>query len=589
MYTEFWRLFTKDYGRMRMALLIFVVTIAVALLEGFNIGLLVPLLENLDSSGQESGHWVSRAVANVFEALGLSLSLKSILGALAVFILAMAGLKYLRMLLVAKTREGFVVWMRSKTMSNLLHTDVSYFHKQKLGTLNDTLTTQANFAGDSLYHITEIVASLGVISAYLIAALVIAPTLTAVAFGMLVIISLAMQRNVSKAKPMGVRLVEQNNELQTAAVESLSGIRVIRSFLLERLRGAHFTSKAAGVGEASYHLQRNQSQVIVLQEIALFGLIGGIVYMGVYVLSLDIPLIVALLFILYRLTPRVTTLNGRRQAFLATMASLRSVKKTMDETATPNVVSGERPFAKLHKGIELREVSFSYDGGGRVLEDASLAIEKGKMTAIVGASGAGKSTLVDLILRYYDPEKGSLTVDGVDLRELDLASWRRSIGVVSQDVFLFNDTIANNIALGSCGATTENITQAAQRAYAHDFIQELPQGYDNKVGDRGLNLSGGQRQRIALARAILKEPEILILDEATSSLDSESEQLIQDYISGIRGSCTIVAVAHRMSTIQDADRILVLQDGRIVEEGDWDSLLAGSGVFASYHRLQFGN
>ena len=589
MYREFWGLFTKGYGRLGMAVSIILVTIAVSLLEGFNIGLLVPLLENLESSGPEGGHWVSRAVANIFEAVGLPFNLKSVLGALAVLILAMGGLKYLRMILVAKAVEGFVVWMRSKTMSNLLHADMSYFHKQKLGKLNDTLTTQANLAGDSAFQITDIIASLGVIVAYLVAAFLITPVLTAVALGMLLIVVLAMQYHISKAKPMGVRLVEQNSELQTAALESLSGIRVIRSFLLERPRLLHFSSKAAGVGEAAYRLRRNQSQMIVFQEIALFALIGGIVYMGVSVLGLDIPVIVALLFILYRLMPRVTTLNTRRQSFQATIASIRSVKNTIDETSSPTIVSGDKQFAKLHRGIELNEVSFSYDGGGQVLQNASFTIEKGKMTAIVGTSGAGKSTLMDLILRYYDPVKGHLTVDGVDLRELDLASWRRSIGVVSQDIFLFNDTIADNIALGSLGASQENIVQAATRAYAHEFIQQLPEGYDTRVGDRGWNLSGGQRQRIALARAILKEPDILILDEATSSLDSESEQLIQDYISEIRGGCTIVAVAHRMSTIQGADRILVLQDGMIVEEGDWDSLLAGSGVFAAYHRLQFGS
>jgi ABC-type multidrug transport system fused ATPase/permease subunit len=195
---------------------------------------------------------------------------------------------------------------------------------------------------------------------------------------------------------------------------------------------------------------------------------------------------------------------------------------------------------------------------------------------------------VDLILRFYDPVQGSIEVDGVDLKDLDLTSWRRSIGVVSQDIYLFNETIAYNIGVGRTDANIEQIVEAAKQAYAHDFIQQLADGYETKIGDRGWNLSGGQRQRIALARAILKRPEILILDEATSSLDSESEQLIQDYMKEIRNSCTMIVVAHRTSTIQDADKIVVLLDGVIAEEGDWDTLSAGSGLLANYHRLQIG-
>ena len=194
--------------------------------------------------------------------------------------------------------------------------------------------------------------------------------------------------------------------------------------------------------------------------------------------------------------------------------------------------------------------------------------------------------MIDLILRYYDPSEGSVLVDSEDLRQLDLASWRRSIGLVSQDVFLFNDTVLNNIAVGNQDSTMQEVVEAAVGAYAHEFIEQLPMGYDTLIGDQGWNLSGGQRQRIALARAILRKPSILILDEATSALDSESEQAVQNHIRRMHGKCTILAVAHRTSTIQDADKIVVLQDGQIVEEGNWDTLLAEAGIFATYHKLQ---
>ena len=361
---------------------------------------------------------------------------------------------------------------------------------------------------------------------------------------------------------------------------------MVKSFLLEQPRSEVYADAAGRVGDSVYEMEKNRSRILVLQDLSLFGLIGGIVLVGVSWLSLDITLIVTLLFVLYRLMPRITSINAQRQSLALGLASIQNIKQATENTTKSDIVSGKTPFVKICRSIELEEVNFSYNGGAQVLNNTSFTIEVGKMTAIVGASGAGKTTLIDLMLRFYDPLQGRLLIDGVDLKELDLNSWRRSVGVVSQDIFLFNDTISANIGLGRPEATEEAVIVAARQAYAHEFIQRLPENYQTRVGDRGWNLSGGQSQRIAIARAILNKPDILILDEATSSLDSESEQLIQRYMKEIRGTCTMVVVAHRMSTIQDADKIVVLQDGKIVEEGKYENLLADGGVFANYHRLQ---
>lgn len=568
---------------------IVLVTIAVSLLEGLNIGLLVPLLESLQSNDPQAGHWVTRNVAKLFNDLGIPFTLGSILLVLGGLVLVQGALKYLRMILVSKMTTGFVAWMRTRTMDSMLRGDVAYFHDERLGTLASTLTTQSNQAGSSLFIVAEIFALAGVIVAYLIAAFLVSPALTASALAIMVVIILSMQYLINRAKAMGSNLVDRNNELHGSVVESLGGIRVIKSFVLERLRGQEFNRHADSVRDAVYKIEKNRSQLVVYQEVALFALVGSIVYLGVRVLSADLAVTVALLFVLYRLAPRISNLNNLRQSLAVTMAALRSVEVTISRASDMKIINGDKKFAGLTDSIRLQNVSFSYQEGTAVLENADFTIECGKITAIVGSSGAGKSTLVDLILRFYDPDQGSMLVDGVDLKEFDLKSWRGAIGVVSQDIFLFNDTVINNILIGRPGASIESVRNAAKQAYAHEFIVALPDGYDTNIGDRGWNLSGGQRQRIALARAILKEPEILILDEATSSLDSESERLIQDYIRSIKGSRTIVVVAHRMSTIQDADKIGVLQDGKIVEEGDWDSLLAQTGVFASIHRLQIGN
>ena len=581
-------MFVKGYGRLAMALLICGLGVVISLMEGSVIGMLVPLLESLQSPESQGGHWISRTIANGFDALNIPFELSTILLSLGALVVGIAGLRYWRLILVGKIRIGFVIWIRSKFMGNMLHADLSYFHSGRLGVMADNLTAQSQAAGNSVGYVIELTAQSTLFLAYFVTALLISPVLTAGAAVALLLIFLGVQPFVKKARNLGSFQVGHYNAFQVVALETLSGIHVIKSFLLERLRSQNFNRVAEEVGDVEYQLLKNRSQMAAIQEVSLFVLIGVIVYLGVSVIDMQMAAIVALLFTLYRMSPRLAGINTLRNELAESWAALHAVSVAMERPAQVQVISGEQPFNGLQRSIELKDVDFAYNGTAEVLRNARLSIEKGKMTAIVGASGAGKSTLMDLLLRYYDPDKGSILVDGTELKELDLVSWRKHIGVVSQDIFLFNDTVANNIALGRPEVGEDAVVDAAKQAYAHAFIQELPDGYETEIGDRGWNLSGGQRQRISLARAIVSKPEILILDEATSSLDSESEQLIQKYMTEIRGTCTLVVVAHRTATIRDADKILVLQDGKIVEEGDWNDLIREQGVFASYQHLQSG-
>ena len=583
-------MFVRGYGGLRAAIVIMGLTGLVALLEGFNVGLLVPLLESLESSDSGDTHWVTKAFARVFSSVGLDMRLETILIALAGMVVLVSALKYVKTMYATKTNIGFSIWMRSTLMRNYVNSDISYFHRTELGRMVNTLVTQVDHAGGTFFSMTEIVSSVGVTLANLIAALLISTSLTGIAIGTMVVVTVIMQYFINRARVLGAQIVDAHSDMQAGAVDSMSGVRVIKSFQLEDNRLQEFGHRLRGLGVLNYGVDMNRAQANIVQEVSLFGIIGGIVFVAVELIGLDLAVTVALLFVLYRMAPRINNLNSIRQGLAISFAALHHVKEVTDETGSPKIVSGSKPFRSIDNSIVLKNVTFAYNGGPDVLHNADFTIEKGQMTALVGTSGAGKSTLIDLVLRFHDPVKGGIVVDGTDLRELDLADWRRSIGVVSQDVFLFNDSIANNIGfgLGDGNITEEAVISAAKQAYAHDFVLSLPDGYDTIVGDRGLNLSGGQRQRVSLARAILKQPKLLILDEATSSLDSESESLIQDYIREIRGSLTILVVAHRMSTIQSADKIAVLEEGRIVEEGDWDSLLAEEGVFANYHRLQFG-
>jgi subfamily B ATP-binding cassette protein MsbA len=292
------------------------------------------------------------------------------------------------------------------------------------------------------------------------------------------------------------------------------------------------------------------------------------------------------LFVLLRFAPNVRYIDAARAQFNNFQGSLTNISELLRTDDKPYLQNGTVQFSGLKRAIEFVSVDFGYDPGEFVLQNISLTIERGKTTALVGASGAGKSTLADLIPRFHDPTQGKILVDGVDLREFDINSLRRKMAIVSQDTFIFNTSVQNNIAYALEGVEEAAIREAARLANALEFIEDMPEGFETQLGDRGVRLSGGQRQRIAIARALLRNPEILILDEATSALDSVSERLIQESLEKLSVGRTVIAIAHRLSTIVRADKVVVLEQGHIVEQGTYDELLQQRGKLWQYHQMQ---
>jgi subfamily B ATP-binding cassette protein MsbA len=298
--------------------------------------------------------------------------------------------------------------------------------------------------------------------------------------------------------------------------------------------------------------------------------------------AMDSATLITFMIMVMRLLPPLKQLSQAPTTAQQSLASAERLFEVLDQPTEEQLDSGTRTVTELHDSIAFERVSFSY-GEEPVLRDVSFTARRGEVVALVGASGAGKSTLVDLIPRFYEPTSGVIRLDGVDTREITLASLRGLTGIVSQDTVLFNDTVRSNIAYGASGRfSDEQVAAAARAANAHGFIAELPQGYDTVLGERGTRLSGGQRQRLAIARALLTDPPILVLDEATSALDTESERLVQEAIDRLLAGRTVFVIAHRLSTVVHADQIFVLERGEIVERGTHAELLALRGV---YHRL----
>ena len=402
---------------------------------------------------------------------------------------------------------------------------------------------------------------------------------------------------------IGKQLKRQSLEAQTLwsdtmsqVEETLGGLRIVKAFNAEKKMSARFDSvtdrmrrkvNRVNTRQASAHPVSEFLGTVMIMAVLAFG--GYLIIRGKGLFGgtfMDASQFIFFMIILYSVIEPIKELSRATYGIPKGLASMERINR---------ILEAENPITEKENPLEITEftdkiafegVTFSYESGRQILKGVDLEIPRGKMVAIVGESGAGKSTLVDLIPRFYDADGGRITIDGKDVKDLRIKDLRALMGNVNQDPILFNDTIFNNIAFGVEGATREEVVAAAKIANAHDFIMEKPEGYDTNIGDRGTKLSGGQRQRLSIARAILKNPPILILDEATASLDTESERIVQDALDRLMSSRTTIAIAHRLSTIKNADEIIVMHEGQVVERGRHEELIALDGYYKKLNDMQ---
>lgn len=520
----------------------------------------------------------------------------SMLLLLGVFLILMTLLKtasyFASSAAIIPLRTGIVRDLRTMMYDKLVSLPLGFFSKEKKGDIIARMT------GDVIEVENSIVTSLDMliknpifIVIYFVTLIYVSWELTLFTILVMPLLGWVMGTIGRKLKAKSLLVQQRFGETTSQMDESIGGLRIIKAFVAEKKMSDRFKRCCNELRIAVMRVTTRQALAHPMSEFLGTGIIVLVLWFGgTLILSENSPISAAAF--IYYLTMLYSIINPLKELSKASytiprgLASMERVDAILQ--AENPIVDGEKGVepADVKECIEYRNLTFSYDGERDVLKNINLKIEKGKTVALVGQSGSGKSTMVDLVPRYYDVEQGEITIDGVNVKDMKVKSLRALIGNVNQEAILFNDTFYNNITFGVENATMEQVVEAAKIANAHDFIMATEKGYDTNVGDRGCLLSGGQRQRISIARAILKNPPILILDEATSALDTESERLVHEALERLMKTRTTIAIAHRLSTIKNADEICVMRDGEIVERGKHDELIRLNGVYKRLNDMQ---
>lgn len=599
-------LYSRILGYLRPHLWVFAAavgcTFAFAALDALVYVLLIPFVEALFVDGgvgapTEAANAVDRVLHwTVYRFVDLQGDPLQAVQGIILLILATFAVKnvfdFFRGFLVAQVEQGVTRDLRNRVYDHLLELDLAFFGRTKMGQIVSRLTHDVEQLRTLVTReLSKLISSGFEFGVALVFMLALSWKLTIAAFIVIPGTMGVWGPLLKKLRRGDRRVLNLAGEVNGHIQETLGGIRLVKASGAEGLERSRFHGLTGDYYRTFVRTERWRALAAPLTEmLAALGTVL-ILWYGARLVVVDGALtgaeFVGFLALSMKLYAPVKYAAKFPALVQPGLAGGERVFEFLDAPVEIRDSDGAVPFPGLEHEVAFEGVGFAYRSDTPVLRDVDLSVPKGSVVALVGASGAGKSTLVDLLGRFYEVSSGRITIDGVDLRDISVATLRQHLGIVSQETVLFHDTVRANIAYGRVDASPEAIERAARAANAHGFIEQLPEGYDTVVGERGAQLSGGQRQRISIARALLRDPPILIFDEATSALDTESERLVQDAIERLLAGRTVFVVAHRLSTVQRADQIVVLDQGRIVERGRHDELLAANGAYRRLHDLQF--
>ncbi|GAB4301276.1 MAG: ABC transporter ATP-binding protein [Oscillatoriaceae cyanobacterium] len=565
-----------------------------ALFNGASTTLLVPLV--LGFLGQEvkleGAPPFMQRIMSLFDGVSENYRFWLMTGAIVLAIVLKNASSYASTLASTYLSKALVKDIRIAGIKLLLDVDIDFYYKTKVGDIVNCVGQEVSRAAGAIRVAIQMLTLVITILVFVAILLSISWQLTIASTLALIMVPAIGQYCVKKSQEFGELLSDSSKRFSSAFIEILNGIRLVKSSSNEEREYQKLVKLIEERETAEVKSEKIYAIIGPINEVTGLGALLIIIAVGRAIFADRIEslstILLTYLFVLNRLIPLIGQLNNTRSRFANVVPSTIIVNEFLRRDDKQVMKNGTIFYSPLQEGIRFEEVSFAYPGHDElVLDQIDLWLPKGTTLALVGGSGAGKSTLADLVPRFYDPTEGRITIDGIDLRDYDMKTVRRAMGIVSQDTFLFNDSVRANIAYAKPDATDEEVIHAAKLANAYDFIMHLPEGFDTMIGDRGVLLSGGQRQRLAIARALLSEPDILILDEATSALDTVSEHLVQQAIENLRRDRTTLVIAHRLSTVQKADQIAVLEKGRLVELGTHEELLTKGGYYNRLYSLQF--
>ncbi|KTG09031.1 multidrug ABC transporter permease [Haloprofundus marisrubri] len=566
-------------------------SIVAAVLEGFGLSFILPIVELAQAGGINPGE--TDGLLGLFFSIYSILGIPFTMGYLVLGVVTIMTVRFTSSFLVGWFRGAietqYVRHLQQEAFNNALNAEIGYFDTEGSDDILNAIVTQAEYAGRVIRYALQTVEQAMLSLMYVAIALYLAPVLTVVTAALLASVAVLFRNVLEGGYSLGDEVADAKEGIQENAQAGTQGIRDVKLFGLAGELREGFTKSVEQFERSRIKLLRNESAITNFYQLVTAVSVFVLIYAALTFSSLELGALGVFLFAMFRLGPKVSNLNRlvyrvegelphlvRTQAFVAELSANREPSE------------GEKPLSGRIDTIAFDDVRFSYDEENEpVLRGVDFAVDRGEFVAFVGPSGAGKSTIISLLARMYTPDEGTISADGTPHTEVGIEEWRSRVSVVRQDPHIFNDTLKRNVTIGNRSVSRDELETACEIAQITEFVDDLPNGYETVLGDQGVMLSGGQRQRVAIARALLKDADLLVLDEATSDLDTSLERRVHEGIEGMERDYAMLVIAHRLSTVTNADRIYTMEKGQVVESGTHAELLSNNGVYGELYNIQY--